>query len=292
MTPYQHLKSLPVLPKPHGSSPIYSEQLIGRSLTLQEVFRVCGSVPVSPANTDAAIVAAGKTARRLGCKVCLSFSPVAGKDNVVYLRGRMPVLTDAIGDAVTLVQIDDERAKSDAIVAERQALYGMLKTAWPEACVHYYGFACQTPAASTTGWSDSSPWFAGTENSDAANTPLYHAYEWESTKQQLARTATLSDLLIIPNLALGSGYLWGPRNTFHRWEWQIPGNTSVSYKLGQCVNIPWCSEPVRRERYGPWHRVPAVIFYPSCKISGPLEAQQSQWLPHFLAYCDGAAMRD
>jgi hypothetical protein len=200
--------------------------------------------------------------------------------------------------AVGAILLDSERfyraenvagadAWNAAIRAKYDTVYDLCKSIFPSTRVIWYEWGVEA-APSKTGW-QLAPWYVPEAKTDALSCDLYSPCELHRMRETFTKTVEEANWrsisFVVPYLSLASGYQRGQKE-FQTWNSDWKYGKEYAYQLGQEINVPWFSWPEQVQRFAPWHRADAAVFYPP-----PFDPRVPSWLDYFVAYCYGAEER-
>ncbi|MBW1938413.1 MAG: hypothetical protein JRI67_06545 [Deltaproteobacteria bacterium] len=316
------LRELKPLPKVHYSWPLpfekLSHELLYEYVRLTHAASLSGEW-CKPEHIDRCVSICKKvnaTKPKIQASIAVNYSPwhrrfgknlpptdtgPTHKGELAYLKTRMEMIRDQLKKsneehdasiAVTAILFDSERfhTRADnpewngAITEKYNAVYDIVRIIFPKVRVEWCARGAVQPSASETGWSEFSH-FALDEKGESLGCSLYQVPEIEYTRETFRRTARKAVkhgcTRVTPWIALASGYrrTTGPDHDFSLdWNYDL----IYSWQLGAEINHPWFGEPVRHQRFAPWHMAEIAIFYPEPMGRVP------RWGQHFVAYVRGA----
>lgn len=192
---------------------------------------------------------------------------------------------------VTAILFDSERfharpadaAWNKAITGKYNDMYDAAAACFPKARIEWYGRGAVEPSAAESGWSECD-YFVLDEKGGSFGCSLYQVPEIGYTREIFRRTAANAKKhgcqQVTPWIALASGYR-RQTDKYHEFSLDWRYDLIYSWQLGSEIKIPWYGEPIRHERFAPWHLAKIAVFYP--EPFGPPE-----WGRHFVAYVRGA----
>lgn len=172
-------------------------------------------------------------------------------------------------------------------------IYWLIKKFFPHAkVVRYSHFIGGLRGASNSGWSEQKYYTMHEHHDSIWAFPFYRPGDTFGEREyfrRIAKAAKENNIYHLqPYLTLGEGFNVGWGNNKKATEFGVWSNDHLdiahSHLWGRIFNVPWFSQAIRHERYGPFDMCKSIYLWKAGRTSWDSEYYKN----HFMAYVKGS----